>query len=71
MSGDVMSHKLAKLLLSQAISTTEVEEAIKQAIELGMPMHEIQEYLDWVDATGIRPNKKTSQPENKAHDPGL
>lgn len=46
-----MSHEIAKLLLAHAESPAEKDEAIKRAMELGMPLHEVQEYLDWLDVT--------------------
>jgi hypothetical protein len=45
-----MSHEIAKLLLENAETFLERTEAIKSAISLGMPLNEIQEYLDWLDA---------------------
>ena len=46
-----MGHDIAKLLLQHAGSFVERDEAIKTAINLGMPLHEIQDYLDWLDRT--------------------
>jgi DNA-binding transcriptional MerR regulator len=44
-----MAHKIAKLLLEHADTFLERAEAIKTAMSLGMPLQEIEEYLDWVD----------------------
>jgi hypothetical protein len=44
-----MAHEIAKLLLEQADTFVEREEAIKRAIELGMPLAEIEQFLDWLD----------------------
>ena len=46
-----MAHEIAKLMLEHAGTFLERAEAIRTAISLGMPMHEIEEYLDWLDAT--------------------
>lgn len=46
-----MAHEIAKLLLEHAGTFLERREAIRVAISLGMPLHEIEEYLDWHDAT--------------------
>lgn len=44
-----MSHEIAKLLLEYANSFLERTEAVKTALSVGMPMHEIEAYLDWLD----------------------
>jgi DNA-binding transcriptional MerR regulator len=48
-----MPHKIAKLLLEHADTFLDRTEAVKTALRLGMPLDEIQEYLDWLDA--VRP----------------
>ena len=45
-----MVHKIAKLMLEQAGTFLERAEAIRTALSLGMPLGEIEEYLDWLDA---------------------
>jgi len=49
-----MSHSIAKLILESARNAREREEAIERALALGMPLHEIEEYLDWLDANRSR-----------------
>jgi hypothetical protein len=44
-----MAHEIAKLLLEHAGTFLERAEAIKSAVALGMPLGEIEEYLDWLD----------------------
>jgi DNA-binding transcriptional MerR regulator len=44
-----MAHEIAKLLLYQAETFLERTEAIETALSLGMPLHEIETYLDWLD----------------------
>jgi DNA-binding transcriptional MerR regulator len=44
-----MSHEIAKLLLEHAATFLERTEAIKVAMDLGMPLNEIETYLDWLD----------------------
>ncbi len=44
-----MSHKLAKLLLEKADTFVERRDAIKTAIDMGMPIREIEAYLDWLE----------------------
>jgi DNA-binding transcriptional MerR regulator len=46
-----MAHKIAKLMLEHAGTFLERTEAIRTALSLGMPIDEIEEYLDWLDAT--------------------
>jgi len=44
-----MAHEKAKLLLEGAKGFGQRAEAIRQAIALGMPLWEIEQYLDWLD----------------------
>ena len=44
-----MAHQIAKLLLEKADTFLSRQEAILSAMEMGMPLNEIQEYLDWLD----------------------
>jgi hypothetical protein len=46
-----MAHEIAKLTLEQARTFQERAAAIRAALSLGMPLHEIETYLDWLDAT--------------------
>ena len=46
-----MAHEIAKLMLEHAGTFLERAEAIQVAMSLGMPLSEIEEYLDWLDAT--------------------
>ena len=46
-----MAHEIAKLMLEHAGTFLERAEAVRVAISLGMPLSEIEEYLDWLDAT--------------------
>ena len=50
-----MSHEISKLLLEQAGTFLERTEAIRTALSLGMPLNEIEAYLDWLDS--IRPGR--------------
>jgi hypothetical protein len=47
----VMAYENAKLLLQQAGTFSERAEAVRRAIALGMPLSEIEQYLDWLDQT--------------------
>jgi hypothetical protein len=46
-----VAHEIAKLMLEHAGTFLERAEAIHVALNLGMPLREIEEYLDWLDAT--------------------
>lgn len=46
-----MAHEIAKLMLEHAGTFLERTEAVQVAISLGMPLNEIEAYLDWLDAT--------------------
>ncbi|MEX2173066.1 MAG: hypothetical protein WD872_01805 [Pirellulaceae bacterium] len=50
--GRGMAHEIAKLLLEHAETFLERAEAVKSALSLGMPLHAIEDYLDWLD--GLR-----------------
>ena len=44
-----MAHEIAKLMLEHAGTFLERAEAIRVAISLGMPLNQIEAYLDWLD----------------------
>ena len=45
-----MAHEIAKLLLEHAGTFIERAEAVRTALSLGMPLNEIEAYLDWLDS---------------------
>ena len=57
-AGPVMAHEIAKLLLEHANTFLERTEAVKSALALGMPLNEIEEYLDWVDLIRSQPSRR-------------
>ena len=61
-----MVHRIAKLLLEQAGTSIERTQAIAVAISLGMPLNEIEECLDWLDAT--RPLPEDHSPPSTDND---
>ena len=50
-----MAHEIAKLLLEHAGTFLARQEAIQSALYLGMPLNEIEQYLDWLDT--VRPQR--------------
>ena len=56
-----MAHKIAKLLLEQADSFLDRTEAVKTALSLGMSLHEIEGYLDWLEASGLQRGKRSDK----------
>ena len=44
-----MAHEIAKLVLEKAGTFLERTEAVRTALSLGMPLQEIESYLDWLD----------------------
>jgi DNA-binding transcriptional MerR regulator len=62
-----MAHEIAKLLLEHAGTFLERAEAIRTALSLGMPLHEIEEYLDWLDTTR-GPTPDSSDEDSKSED---
>ena len=65
-----MAHEIAKLLLEHAGTFLERAKAVETALSLGMPLHEIEEYLDWLDVTRgpVRDDLET-QEEDDLPDP--
>ncbi len=57
-----MAHELAKLMLEQTSTFLERAEAVRTALSLGMPLGEIEEYLDWLDTVGIRTKEPGRSP---------
>jgi DNA-binding transcriptional MerR regulator len=51
-----MAHEIAKLILEYAEGFLERVEAIETAASLGMPLHEIEAYLDWLEVVRGRPD---------------
>jgi hypothetical protein len=44
-----MAHEVAKMHLAQARNLQQRAEAVRAAISLGMPLDQIEVYLDWLD----------------------
>ena len=62
-----MAHEVAKLMLEHAGTFVERTEAIKVALSLGMPLSEIEEYLDWLDSIrGANAKKKEKGTDDSA-----
>ena len=61
-----MSHHIAKLLLDHAQTAPARVEAIQRAMELGMPIHEIEEYLDWLDSIRNNGEIQATDPKSQA-----
>jgi hypothetical protein len=64
-SAGAMAHEIGKLLLEYADSFLERTEAIKVAMSLGMALREIEEYLDWLDAS--KPPRAEGRPGQPGH----
>ncbi len=63
-----MAHEIAKLLLEHAGTALERDAAIRSAIYLGMPLHEIEEYLDWLDSVRPQPDEDAEEPPDAPKD---
>jgi hypothetical protein len=62
-----MAHEIAKLMLEHAGTFVERTEAIRVAMSLGMPLREIESYLDWIDATRF-PSMRDAEEEETTED---
>jgi hypothetical protein len=60
--GKPMAHDNAKRLLANAGTFDQRQKAILEAIQLGMPLIQIEEYLDWLDNSD-RPKRACARPE--------
>ena len=58
-----MAHEIAKLLLEQAETFLGRTEAVETALSLGMPLQEIETYLDWLDHVRVNP-QSSELPKN-------
>jgi len=63
--GDGMTHEVAKLLLEHAETFLERTEAIQAALDLGMPLHEIESYLDWLDSVRHRDPRSQDRKDDR------
>jgi DNA-binding transcriptional MerR regulator len=61
-----MAHENAKLLLGQADTFSQRAEAVRQAIALGMPLSEIELYLDWLDQTQPLPSRPDEEQADRS-----
>jgi DNA-binding transcriptional MerR regulator len=60
-----VAYEIAKLLLEHAGTFLERAEAIKTALQLGMPLNEVEEYLDWLEMTRGRPLEQPEKEEQE------
>jgi hypothetical protein len=63
-----MAHEIAKLVLEKAGTFIERTDAVRTALSLGMPLQEIESYLDWLDNMRSATAKETSR-DPKSEDP--
>ncbi len=62
-----MAHEIAKLILEHADILVERDEAVRAALQLGMPLREVEDYLDWLD--NVRRNNRSTSAEGENGDP--
>lgn len=61
---EFMAHEIAKLVLEQVDTFIDRREAVQTALNLGMPLNEIEEYLDWLKfVRGQGPEERTESGE--------
>ncbi len=65
-----MAHEIAKILLEHAETFIARTEAIETALSLGMPLQEIEAYLDWLDnvQAGRKPSELSQNPPSPQND---
>jgi len=60
-----VAHEVAKLILEHAGTFVERAEAIKVALNLGMPLDEIEDYLDWLDSIRANKSNRDKRPDDR------
>ena len=63
-----MAHDIAKAMLEKAETPLLRQKAVRVAVRLGMPLHEIEAYLDWLDMVRHRQKKRDESHSNKSAD---
>ena len=58
-----MANEIAKLLLEHAETIADRKSAIQKALGMGMPLGEVEEYLDWLDT--VRSGSEVNESEKK------
>jgi DNA-binding transcriptional MerR regulator len=56
-----MAHEIAKLMLEHAETFLERTEAVRTALYLGMPLEEIEAYLDWLSEVRQKSEEKPEE----------
>ena len=64
-----MSYEIAKILLEHAQTFLDRTEAIQAALQLGMPINEIQAYLDWIDLMRSQGGRSKQNGKAERHEP--
>ena len=59
-----MAHEIAKLVLEHSETFVERSQAIKTALSMGMPLNEIEEYLDWLALVRARKSANKKGPKS-------
>jgi hypothetical protein len=49
-----LAHEIARFALTYAVTLRERAAAVQAALSLGMPLNQIEEHLDWLDANRRR-----------------
>jgi len=57
-----MAHKIAKLMLENAGTFLDRAKAVETALSMGMPLSEIEGYLDWLDM--VKPDQERGSPQS-------
>lgn len=64
-----MAYEIAKVILEHADTVAKRVDAIKAAMSLGMPLEEIQDYLDWLDVVRPPGTRPTDEDDSKPESP--
>lgn len=62
----IVAHEIAKLMLEHADTFLERSEAVKTALYLGMPLEEIESYLDWLESVRAPSRSTATEPKRAA-----
>jgi uncharacterized protein Yka (UPF0111/DUF47 family) len=64
-----MTHKIAKMILEHASTFVDRTNAVETAMSMGMPLSEIEEYLDWLEMVQADQPSEAAPPEDPASSP--
>lgn len=63
-----LTHETAKTVLANAKDAVERADAIESAMQMGMPLSEIEDYLDWLDSIRGPSGASEKRPDGQSNE---